>query len=268
MSEEIETMTRNGTMSRMWALVALVAMLAAVPMSARAGFITGFGGNTQPEIAAGGTTTQGFINFAVFNTTGGTAGDHYGTGFAGIDATLAAAGFSVTSNFLYLFQDANVGTDIASSSVNVKSTDTTGHGFLTGVTYAQVNSAHEFLGGSAAAPGNISLAVTDATVAETTATANALAIAPTLLTLNSQSLVATFSPAISGSGFSTLWGYTSNLAPSFVLGSIQDGGIAANGTVPGAVPEPASIFLSLTGIVGCGIYAARRRRKLRVLSVA
>jgi hypothetical protein len=250
----------------MWAAVALVATLAFVPMSARADLIAGFGGNTQPSITAGGSTTQGFINFAVFNTVGGTAGDHYGTGLAGIDATLAAAGFSTTSGFLYLFQDANVGVDIASSSVNVRATDTTGHGFLTGLSYTQVTSAHEFLGNTAAAPGNISLAATNATVAEATAAANALAVAPTLLTLNPTSLVATFSPAITGSGFSTLWGYTSNVAPGFVLGSIQDGGIAANGTVPGAVPEPASVFLSLTGIAVCGFYAARRRKKLRIVA--
>jgi hypothetical protein len=253
----------------MWAVVALVAALATVPMSARADLILGFGGNTQPEINAGGVNTQGFINFAVFNTAGGTAGDHFGTGFAGIDATLTAAGFNTSSNFLYLFQVANVGVDIASASVNVKAGDTTGHGFLTGITYAQVSSAHEFLGLTAAAPGNISPAVTNATQGEAMATALALAVSPSSLTLNSNSLVATFSPAITGSGFSSLWGYTSNLSPQFTLGSIQDGGIAANGVVPGAaVPEPSSAFLALTGIVGGGIYAARRRRKLRVLCLA
>jgi hypothetical protein len=239
----------------------------ALPLgSARADFVAGFGGNTQPEIADGGGTTQGFINFAVFNTVNGTAGDHFGTGIAGIDAALAAAGFNTTSNFLYLFQDVNIGNDIASSSVNVRSTNVTGFGVLAGEGYVQVTgAAHPFLGSVAAGAGNISGAVTDATKANAGVNAQSGLISPTLLTLNAQSLVATFSPAIAGTGTrSPLWGYTSNLAPTFGLGSIQDGGIAANGTVPTAVPEPSALGLSLAGMLAAAGYALRRRRRLRL----
>lgn len=253
-------------MFRLAAFAALSALLFQV--SARADLDIGFGGNTQPQISTSAGTTQGFINFAVFNTTGGTVGDHFGTGLAGIDTALAAAGFNTSSNFLYLFQDVNVGTDIASSSVNVNGAQVTGHGILSGIAYAQVTSANPFLGGSAAAPGNISGAVTDATQGDATATTLSGLVTPSLLTLNSTSLVASFSPAFSGLNTRTsLWGYTSNFAPAFTLGSIQDSGVAANGTVPGnlnAVPEPSTLLVSMVGGLGFIGYGLRRRFKSRI----
>lgn len=250
-------------MTKRWCAVATtLAAVLCTQGAARADLMTGFAGNTQPQI----NSTQGYLNFAVFDTAGGTAGDHYGTGLAGIDAALAAGGFSVTSSYLYLFQTVNEGPDIASSSVNVSAGSVTGFGALSGLTYAQVNAANPFLGPLAAAAGNISPAVTGATQSEASATASGLAIGPALVSLNPTSLVATFSPAIVGTGaFSTLWGYTSNLAPTFTLGSIQDSGVAANGTVPGnvgvssVVPEPSAAVLAALGALGLAGYAMRRR---------
>lgn len=241
-------------------LALAVAVLMATATTVKAGVVTSFSGNTQPEIVTPVGTTQGFINFAVFNTAGGVAGDHYGTGLAGIDTLLAADGFSTTSSFLYLFQNVNIGSDIASGSVNVLSADVTGHGVLSGLGYSQVTgSANPFLGATAATAGNISPAVTGATQTEGNVTTFSGLVTPSLLTLNSSSLVATYSPALVGTGDrSALWGYTSDFAPTLALGSIQDSGVAANGVVPSlsAVPEPSTLATCLVGMMSFAAYAA------------
>jgi hypothetical protein len=251
------------------------------PGQARAALLGAFSGNTQPFITSGGITTQGFINFAVYDTTGGTATDRFGTGNAALNAALiagfGAASVAAPSNFLYLFENVNVptGTDIASSSVNVNRvlpSVVTSFGILAGLNFAQVDGAggSNFLGPAAAAATNISPAVTGATAAQGTPTAAAgLQNPDSPLTLNAGSLVATYTPALGNPNLlakSSLWGYTSNFSPSFRLGSIQDGGIATNGTVPAnvagefVIPEPSSMAIAGLGALGMIGFALRRRK--------
>src|SRR6516162_4322636 len=95
--------------------ILLLAALLATPTFVHADAISAFSGNTQPKLG----TTRGCMNFAVFDTAGGVDGDHYGTGLSGVHTALKNDGFSPSSKFLYIFQDVNLGPDIASSSVRV-----------------------------------------------------------------------------------------------------------------------------------------------------
>src|SRR5262249_3950669 len=155
--------------------------------------------------------------------------------------------------------------DIASSSVNVNGAAVTSSGKIGGLNFAQVAGGSFFLGPAAAAPGNISPAVVGATGAQGTPTAGVF-ITPTTITLNASSLVATYSPAFGGVGaMGSLWGYTSDLAPAFNFGSIQDSGLAANGTVPSnitvtGIPEPSTMALAGLGALGLIGYGLRRRK--------
>jgi hypothetical protein len=250
--------------------IAAVWVLALVSSSAKADLLTAFAGNTQPMITSpSGSVTQGFINFAVYNTVGGTLADPFNSGISA--AALAAfGGGAVGSSFLYVFQDVNVhppSTDIASGSVNVNPLTVTGSGLLAGLTYTQVGGAATFLGPAAAVAGNFSPEVTGATAAQAKAIAGAVQ-SPSAVTLGSSSLVATFATTLGGTGplpLSSLWGYTSNIGPATNFGSVQDGGIAANGTIPAniaviqSVPEPSSLAICVVGALGMIGYGLRRR---------
>jgi len=232
---------------------------------AQAALLTGFAGNTQPLI----DSTEGFINFAVYDaTTGGSVGDQYGTGLAGIDVLLAANGFSITSRYLYLFENVNEGVDIASSSVNADGSAVTGAGKLAGLNFTQVAAGSLFLGPAAATPGNPSPAVTGATAAQATPIA-AVTYPPLAVTVNPTSVVATYTPPEDGvNAVGSLWGYTTNRGPVISNGSIQDSGLAANGRVPAnlvtitAIPEPSSMALAGLGAMGLVGYGLRRRKVL------
>jgi hypothetical protein len=244
-------------------IAALLCMLGST--EATAGLIASFSGNTQPLITTSTGTTTGFINFAVFDRSGGTIGDSYDTGNPGANALLLAAGLHTTDSFLYLFQAVNTGDDIASASVSVLRANVLSDGALTSLSFAQVtggSAATSFLGPLAASPGNISPAVTGATTTEAMTRTAPGTVAPSLLTLNANSLVATFSPSFDGLGtMSTIFGYTSDFAPAFGNGSLQDSGIAANGVVPtAAVPEPSSLVMAAIGAACLTWYGRRRKR--------
>jgi len=257
-------------MKRHWltALVA-VAALALVSSSAKASLLTSFSGNTQPSFLG----TIGYIDFAVYDTAGGVAGDRFGTGDATMDASLAAfgslnGGTALTSSFLYLYQNVNTGVDIASGSVNANGATLTSAGFLATLGFTQVTAGHPFLGAAAAAPGNPSPAVTGATAANGTPIVVAGLVAPTTVSAGASSVVATYGTRLNSANgnLSTLWGFTSNIAPAFNFGSIQDSGPASNGTVPSnsasAVPEPSSLAIAGLGALGLIGYGLRRRKAL------
>jgi len=243
-----------------------VAALAIVSSSAKASVEPGFAGNTHPVFSA--TGAQGFIDFAVYDRSGGTPGDSFGTGIAGFDAVLTAAGFNVTSNFLYLFQNVNKDTDISQSTVAAASANVTGVGKLVGDGFTGVTFATPFIGGSAAAAGNPSPAVTGATP---TISTGLTLLAPLTVVSGSSSVQATFTPNLDAANgqVSTLWGYTSNNSPVLPNnGSIQDMGTSAVGTVPGptggltSVPEPSSLVVAGIGALGMLGFGLRRRKAL------
>ena len=115
-------MHQSRSTPRAWlglALAATAILTASAP--ARADLIGNFSGNTHPQ-----TSTQpgadAVINFAVFNKTGGSAGDTFNTGFAGIDTQLLTAGMDPTHPFLYLFQVVNWSTTEQVISVSIATT--------------------------------------------------------------------------------------------------------------------------------------------------
>ncbi|HWE38521.1 MAG TPA: hypothetical protein VG406_18265, partial [Isosphaeraceae bacterium] len=66
------------------ALFATLTLAAAAP--AGADFVAGEAGNTQPHVTNPAPGVGGTIDFAVYDRTGGTAGDVFGTGVANFDA--------------------------------------------------------------------------------------------------------------------------------------------------------------------------------------
>jgi len=238
--------------------------LAFAASPAKASLLTSFAGNTQP-VNAGGSGLGGFVNFAVYSGTDGTGAgdDRFGTGIT--NSVLTAAGFDVTSPFLYLFQTSNNHTlEISQNTVAAPSDNLTGVGFLAGLGFTDnggnVSSANPF--GTAAAvgdPSGVSIGVTTPGIAVV-----AGLMSPSAVTQTTTSVAANFTPPVTGLAAgvtSSLWGYTSTLAPAFTKTSIQDGGTNASGTVPGSVaPEPTTLGSALAGLLLAGGYCLRRRK--------
>ena len=266
-------------------LALAVGLLALGALNAQAGLVTDFAGNTQPVFtnAVGSPTgVAGFINFAVFNTAGGTPGDSFGTGVTvpgtTANAILSAAGFDTNAAFLYLFQVTNRLTNpltggtappISTSTVHVTSGSVDGFGSLAGIG-AAFNGTPLKGGdpgvtfGSPAPAGNQSFPPTtgvsgaSASFTTTLTTASVTLETPT-------SLFANFAPdgTILAGGQSDIWGYTSNLPPASTTGSLQDDGTSAVGTIPGTVPEPSSIVMIASAAVSVGAVLLLRRRAKR-----
>jgi len=236
------------------------------PSRADAGFIAAFSGNTQPEHtpqpAVGGT-----INFAVYNTTGGTGSDPWNVGVnmsaLFVHGSTSAVNLDTTAKYLYLFQTYDNGPNastvgISENTVGVNASYLTSFGSFAGTSFSTP------VLGTPAGFGDISPASTGATPIVLSGQGGL--DVPTTFTLTSGSLIANYSPEIGGGSApyeSVLWGYTSNYAPNFVIGGLLDGGTTADGYVPAAVPEPSSVVLSVIGLSAIGLGAYRRRRAQR-----
>jgi hypothetical protein len=273
-------------------LALAVDLLALGALNAQAELIPAFSGNTEPVFtnAAGSPIgVAGFINFAVYNTVGGTPTDSFGTGVTNANALLSAAGFNPSASYLYLFQVTNELTNpltfgaappISTATVHVAPGSVDGFGSAgppaltpiigpnsigaayNGTPLAGGNPGVTF--GPPASPGNPSSAVTGVSGASATFTTT---LTPATVTLETPtSLLANFAPAgsILAGGESNIFGYTSNLAPAFTTGSLQDDGTSAVGTIPGAaVPEPSSIVMIASAAVSVGAVLLLRRRAKR-----
>lgn len=96
---------------RGWILMAAAAAMLAAPSASQAGLL--LAGNTQAGNLPAGSIVRGTVNFAVFDTTGGSAGDTWGVA-PGFDAAFAALlgtglplALDTTAPFLYLYQLSN-----------------------------------------------------------------------------------------------------------------------------------------------------------------
>jgi len=238
------------------AVALTVALTAAAP--ARAIFIAGFSGNTQPSHTAPGPGVGGTVNFAVYDaTTGGSAGDTFGTGLAGFDALFTASAgsgaFNTASRYLYVYQTVNNGPNagafpISTNSVQATPANITSYGTVAGTSFSTT------VVGAAAGFGDPSTFSGGAAPVIVLQAGNST---PTLL-LGSTSLRALFSPELTAGAKSTLWVYTSNVAPQIGVTGLIDGGTTADGRAPTAVPEPSAVALSLIGLPA--LMLLRRRR--------
>jgi hypothetical protein len=237
------------------------------------------GGNTRPQFQPGGNGVDGFVDFGVYNTAGGSAGDTYGTGLAGIDAAILA-GFGApagTGSFLYLYEISNKSSSfgIAAGSLPGDSSSVLAFGTLAGKSFndaaGPASSTNPF--GTAASPGDpsaISTGVTSPGIV-----VNGAVITP-LVSSGGGSVNAFFFPTSLSTGqTSALFGYMSKMAPSLALASIQGGGASggtgAAGTVEGApavplqtsppstVPEPSTLALFGLGTLGLAGWRLRRQ---------
>lgn len=259
-------------MKRLLALLAVVLLAG----TADAAPIAAFSGNTQPfKPASAGGPDGGTVNFAVYDRTGGTAGDPFGTGVAGLAGLFTPASSSPSATldtsaaYLYLFQtvaNSPTGESVFQNSVGiVPSTRVTSAGEFTGTDFSGV------VLGAPAGFANPSPASTG--VAPVILTGQAGLITPTTLTLGASSLLARyFVPAELLNGQqSILFGYTSNFVPTFGSTAILET-TGANGTVPtpsatpappvspaGPLPEPATLVV-FGLMVGVGGLAARGRK--------
>jgi hypothetical protein len=251
--------------------VLVVALLLGAGTPAQASFING--GNTRPQFQPAGIGVDGFVDFGVFNTAGGSPGDTYGTGFAGIDAAISA-GFGAlagTGSFLYLYEISNLSSNfgLLAGAVPGTSSSVLAVGTLAGKSFndaaGPASSSNPFGTGAAAGnPSPASLGVMSPGIV-----ANGAVITP-LVTSGGGSVNALFFPTDLLPGqTSALFGYMSNQAPSLGSVSIQGSGAVgatnAAGNVLGApavsaVPEPASVTLALIGAGLAGLAGWRRQR--------
>ena len=254
--------------------LAFAGLIALVPTAtpARAALIGAFSGNTQPAFGA----TDAYVDFAVFNTTGGTAGDTYGTGNAGFDSALTAAGISTTPGFLYLYEISNVSTTstiismsaqtapIAAGGSSGLSLGILGSNLSLNDNLGQVSSTNPFGTGAAAnivsgpsvnPPGSTPWVVTNSNVV---AQPTSFQFGSGLTTANNFTLNVT----LAGGATSRLFGYTSAVGPNgFTTASvINQLGQGANGAVPTSVPEPGPVALASIGGLVAAAGAFRRRR--------
>jgi hypothetical protein len=194
-------------------------------------------------------------------------GDTFGTGLAGFDAHFVAGvgsgPLSTGSKYLYLFQTVNDGastTGITTNSVSVDTGFVTSHGVFAGTGFTQAGVKTAAGGpyiGVGGAPGNTAPA---STVGSAPGVAlNAAAVGPSFTTFGSNSVIAFFFPPLAQGSTSAIWGYTSDMAPTFQTTGILDHGTTADGTVPSATPEPASLVLGVFGVLGLVGYGRRKR---------
>ncbi len=244
---------------RSWLVMTGVAVASLMNSPAsEAGYVNGFTGSVTLTNGVGGNTTNGIINFAVWQGSGNWLTD-LGVGGAG-----AITNFNGTVNpadmYVYLYEIVN--TDAANALMQLKVTFAN-----PGVTITSMGTFNNriFLNGMGQQVGPVgNQAIGNNGLLGTGTTSSgpgpAAAINSTGGTQNSGNNQASFAFNIPPAGYSSIVYVTTNVAPVFQPGQIRDnnGGISV-GNVPGVVPEPAS-FVLLLGGVGIAAIGLRRVR--------
>lgn len=232
--------------------------------SISAASISAFSGNTQPSHSPA-PGVGGTVDFAVYNHTGGTAGDTFDTGFAGFNALFTAGvgsgAFDTSAQYLYLFETVNNGPYSASFPISQNSVGVTGSRVTSFGGFTSLDFSTKILGTAAgfAEPSGHSTGATPI-IAATAGSSFPLVLD------GSSSLKALFTTELNSGQESILWGYTSNYGPAFGNTGIVDGGTTADGSVPTAAvvptssPEPSAIALFGLGGTLIGIRRLRFRK--------
>jgi hypothetical protein len=257
------------------ACVLVPAMIAAPgvlvpPSSAEGAYLSEFTGNTQPGHVSPPNQLNGVtgtVSFAVFDRTGGTAGDTFGTGLADFDSRFTGGvgssdSLDTSAKYLYLFQTTNNGPNADAFPVSTNSVAwlpgrATSWGSFAGTVFTSPvlgNPAGFYMESPPSTTG-----VVGAVVATGTGKAPYLNPGSTSL----RAFYAAPGPGELTTGQnSILWGYTSNSAPVFGSTSLQDGGTSADGIAPttstAIVPEPPAALALALGLPLAGLLFRRR----------
>jgi hypothetical protein len=274
-------------------LLAIISLTIALsPAPVQADFMQAYSGNTRAKGEVG-TGIDGTFSFAVIDDTGDRWQDAVG-GFTFVPALdYHGGGLDTKARYLYLYQALNDGTnsttidDVTINLSHARYGDITSWGyFMAGSNGVSLRDSQGRVG-DLLAPGNpqlnafgdtdnavYSLGVAPPKVGFTPGSAgfdsNLTDLkAPFMMRLVPQSttlsLKAYFDPIVNppqpGDFRSTIFGFTSNVAPGFDTVNFQDGGGQAIGTVVAPVPEPATVAGLLTLLPLLGWWAWRNRRK-------
>ncbi|HSV13276.1 MAG TPA: hypothetical protein VLI90_03405 [Tepidisphaeraceae bacterium] len=232
---------------------AAVITAAVLSSAAPAAVITGFSGNTQPSHNG---TDSATVNFAVFDRTGGTAGDTFDTGLSGFDSLFVAgsssAALDTSAKYLYLYQtvaNGDTNTPVFQNTVGVVQPLVSSFGSFTGTKFSTT------VLGTPAGFGNTSPASVGATPVILSGQSG---LTSGSISDGASSVKALYLTEVPVGGASTLWGYTSNYAPALGNTAILET-TGANGTAATAVPEPTAAFGAVVAAIG--LCTGRRKRR-------
>lgn len=272
-------------MTRLMMLATTVAAILLHSASSEAALVSGFAGNTRPNNPGG---QDGSISFAVFDLAGGSAGDAFGTGFAGFDSFFAPGTSSPALNtsagtYLYLYQIVNDGTvDEIIDNLTVRLnghplSSVTSWGWFGGLGFLDngvLVGDDEPLGNNGpfvdSPPAARAPADTSGTLSGPYVAALSDGVVPAAVSLSGSGAFTSFKAdfsetmvlgpsSVPGGSVSILVGFTSKLAPAFANASIQNG-TSVNGTVASVAPAPSALVMLMSVLpvlLGCAVFGKR-----------
>jgi hypothetical protein len=268
--------------ARAWHALFLALGLAVLSLPSRveADFIQDFSGDTAPT---GGMVTS-TVNFAVLNTTGGKAGDTWGTQYAKFDTTFTPgsgspmASADTSAKYLYLYQVTNDSPGVGEPNIiprvrlnlGVAVKDITSWGWWPGLGLSDAGGAitsGNFFGTSRARgnPAAHNAGVTSPSVVALTRGTYVDSSDILAASLDGASLYSYWGlhgdPDLISQQRSGIYGFTTNAAPGFLPVKVFPEGIIvtpAQGSAPSPVPEPATALLFGAGILPLLFHHARR----------
>jgi hypothetical protein len=242
------------------------------PPTAHADFLAAFTGNSQMTDQSGTPPgAQGVVSFAVYANAAG----HNWAADLGLPVTPLPDGniLDLMARYVYMYQVVNIGVPGPTiENFKVSGTNWTSGGYLLSTVFTDaaghVNFPNTGLGPNPVADDPIDGVPSAAGPFLTGFAPDGASVNPTDTDLafgGDGNGFTTFSfviPTIPSEGWSSVVFLTSDSPPSYLPGTIQDGGVTSDGDIPSSVPEPASMVMAALGIAGCGSVFGWRRRKV------